>query len=291
VLRKHRYDWSSEAVWYKSAEYTRAEMHTNPETSNKQISPSHYLLLLVSTFDTMTGSALDLSALAIALPATTTNDECTFFSRIPRELRDQIYHYALYEPGGLYYGGDSYPEGPHTFKICTTMQAASSFYPITNWRFDQETASWEYTDGSGEALDATSSEANQLRFVCRQMYAETRTMTVKCNQRMSFGRCKVSTTSVGERFLDFVQYSFQKMGCGGYKFPLYHDTYVTGCWRENEGDRKCFDPSAVLHPIIDFYWANPDIMVDMHLEPTAYKISRMMAGICVSQFEAKRSAR
>jgi len=136
----------------------------------------------------MPGSASNLSALAVALSATATNSECALFSRISRELRDKSYHYALYEPEGLFYGIEESVLGRDEarFKLFTTNKAALEYYPIpSELHFNQTSASW--ADDNGDTWpEAEISEANQLRFVCRQMYAETIGLSIRCNTRLNF---------------------------------------------------------------------------------------------------------
>lgn len=68
--------------------------------------------------------------------------------RMPGEVRNLIYGYALSEPNGLFY---RYQENDNSMKLYTTM------YP-----------------------EESEMEANQLKYVCRQLNKETKGLGLKC---------------------------------------------------------------------------------------------------------------
>jgi hypothetical protein len=89
--------------------------------------------------------------------------------RLPRELRDQIYEYALYEPQGIIY--------------LTTEKGSGKFYRRTITRprkhfinsLLRRSSHLTFVEGPHGV------ENNQLKYVCRRLYYETRMMDLRCN--------------------------------------------------------------------------------------------------------------
>ncbi|ORY15996.1 hypothetical protein BCR34DRAFT_584698 [Clohesyomyces aquaticus] len=93
--------------------------------------------------------------------------------RLPRELRDEIWKFALSEPNGLFYRR---VDDDKSFKLYTTP-----------------TPSTEDEDLDTDA--AANREANQLKYVCRQLYTETAGLGLKLND-LTFSRYEPRGTNV-----------------------------------------------------------------------------------------------
>ncbi|PVH98894.1 hypothetical protein DM02DRAFT_629885 [Periconia macrospinosa] len=99
------------------------------------------------------------------------NDKLHFF-RLPRELRDKIYDYALYEPEGLFY--------------------------------------WQYEDGTANFTRHSSElhAANQLKYTSRQFRQETCGIEIKINklifQSHTLRNSKYVATPPAQQFMEFL---------------------------------------------------------------------------------------
>jgi hypothetical protein len=88
--------------------------------------------------------------------------------RLPRELRDQIYEYALYEPQGIIYRTNE--EGSGKLYRRTITRPRKHF--INSLLRPSHLTLVEGTHGV---------ENNQIKYVCRRLYYETRTMDLRLN--------------------------------------------------------------------------------------------------------------
>ncbi|KAF2785907.1 hypothetical protein K505DRAFT_261048 [Melanomma pulvis-pyrius CBS 109.77] len=89
--------------------------------------------------------------------------------RLPQELRDQIYEYVLHQsPGVLYQSSE---------------EGADNFYRRTMARPRRSFINWLRSHWSRSRLveRARGPENNQLKYVCRRLYYETRGMDLRCN--------------------------------------------------------------------------------------------------------------
>lgn len=91
--------------------------------------------------------------------------------RLPRELRDQIYQYALYNANGLLYQTCSDGVG----RLCRRPRASSIRTAIITWlhRCSFRQMGRKY---KGHAI-----ENNQLKYVCRRLYDETKGLDLHYN--------------------------------------------------------------------------------------------------------------
>lgn len=102
-------------------------------------------------------------------------DSCHLL-RLPREVRDAIYSWALFEPDGLFY---RYEENtPSQFRMFSSLDAAMS----------------------GTAMDP-----NRLKYVCRLLYDETRGLGIALND-LHFVRFNLSHPPSSEQFLAFTSH-------------------------------------------------------------------------------------
>lgn len=92
------------------------------------------------------------------------------FFRLPRELRDQIYEYALYDANGLHYRECS--DG--VIRLCTRRKHSSIHSAIATWL---SRCSFNRLVGQRKGYG----EKNQLKYVCRRLYEETRGLEVRYN--------------------------------------------------------------------------------------------------------------
>lgn len=83
--------------------------------------------------------------------------------QLPRELRDIIYEYALTEEGGLVAEAGS-------FLVYSTRVSRGLRVMVLSTRF-------RAANNNG----GTARESNQLRYVCRQLHAETSTLSLRYN--------------------------------------------------------------------------------------------------------------
>ncbi|KAF2649551.1 hypothetical protein K491DRAFT_683736 [Lophiostoma macrostomum CBS 122681] len=97
------------------------------------------------------------------------------FLELPGELRNQIYDFALYEPDGLHY---QYQLHDESFKL--------------------------YRSSCKREDVAKHTEANQLKYVCRQLYAETAGYGLGLNS-LKFTRISLLHPSAAQQFLAFVE--------------------------------------------------------------------------------------
>jgi hypothetical protein len=99
-------------------------------------------------------------------PNTPPPDGVCHFFRLPAELRNSIYEYALYNPNGLVCRQDL-QGGSHTFRFYPreTSDAALEGDQDDGRKYESEQA----FGGNIAAL-----EANQFKYTCRQMNQETK---------------------------------------------------------------------------------------------------------------------
>ena len=119
--------------------------------------------------------------------------ETSLLFRLPRELRDQIYEYALYEPPGLLYR--------------LSEEGADKFYRRTMTRPRRTLINWlhRHWPFSRSVERAHGPENNQLKYVCRRLYYETKGMDLRCNW-IVFRDCP-SSSAVQQSILLFRRYS------------------------------------------------------------------------------------
>ena len=113
--------------------------------------------------------------------------------RLPQELRDQVYEYALYETPGLLYRSSE--EGADKFYRRTMTHPRRT---LINWLHRH----WPF---SRPVERAQGPENNQLKYVCRRLYYETKGMDLRCNW-IVFRDC-ASLSAVQQSILLFRRYS------------------------------------------------------------------------------------
>jgi hypothetical protein len=96
----------------------------------------------------------------------------SLFFQLPREIRDQIYTYALYDGDGLQYRTCTNEFG-RLHKISRTSSITGQ---ITRWLRQYSFRR------SVRARGSCASENNQLKYVCKRLYAETRGLDLHYNR-------------------------------------------------------------------------------------------------------------
>lgn len=92
------------------------------------------------------------------------------FFRLPQELRDHIYIYVLHEPKGVIYVASS--DG--SAKLRTGSRPRSRRGLLVTWLFRN-------TRSRTIMRKIYNGEVNQLKYVCKQLYNETRGLETSCN--------------------------------------------------------------------------------------------------------------
>jgi hypothetical protein len=91
-----------------------------------------------------------------------------FLFQLPQELRDQIYMYALYNEGGIHY------------QICSDGIARLCRRPKT-LSFHSTIVRWLYRCSLRHGHKKHACENNQLKYVCKQLYSETKELDLLYN--------------------------------------------------------------------------------------------------------------
>jgi hypothetical protein len=92
---------------------------------------------------------------------------CLLF-RLPQEIRDQIYLYALYKEDGIYY--ETCRDGMN--RLCREPRALSLQNTI---------ARWFYRCSLRRKRSGHTRENNQLKYVCKRLYSETKELDILYN--------------------------------------------------------------------------------------------------------------
>lgn len=92
---------------------------------------------------------------------------CLLF-RLPQELRDQIYVYALYKEDGLHY--QAFSNG--SSRLCRDSRSAPSQSTI---------ARWFHRCSLHRKRKGYARENNQLKYVCKRLYNETKELDMLHN--------------------------------------------------------------------------------------------------------------
>ncbi|KAF2244808.1 hypothetical protein BU26DRAFT_508788 [Trematosphaeria pertusa] len=171
------------------------------------------------------------AAPACADPSVPAADGTCYFFRLPRELRDQVYDYALYAPDGLFY----------------QYRPFDTVFPFF--------ASEEDT------RDSIQPEINQLKYVCRQLHAETKGLVLKVNEAVNFTRFSIAHPSTVEQFQRLWE------SCGTNTRSCIRAIYLPaedGAVGQ-DANAALPRPRSNVFPIIDLCRAHPDVQVNVRL--------------------------
>jgi hypothetical protein len=121
----------------------------------------------------------------ITIPAT--GRPSLLLTALPWELRDQIYEYALIEEGGVVKDDVFTTEGAGRFYAAGEFNTITPLDTFYHWACLVATKNFHGFTNSTTG-NTSKTDANRLKFVCRQLYAETKGLGLLFNDLTFYGR-------------------------------------------------------------------------------------------------------
>ncbi|KAF1848579.1 uncharacterized protein K460DRAFT_415119 [Cucurbitaria berberidis CBS 394.84] len=175
-------------------------------------------------------------------PSTPSSDGACHFLRLPAELRNAVYSYALSDPAHLVCREDAH-DGPGLFRFYPPAVTDKKLPPVGRNDINLALVTKEVIGGP-----VTLQEVNQLKYVCRQLKNETKTIIVGTDLLFERGAYQFT------KFLDVLP------------TPLFnHLESVTILENRHSNGSVSFLHSKPWQTIVDLCRRNPTFTVRMRL--------------------------
>ncbi|KAF2787720.1 hypothetical protein K505DRAFT_342715 [Melanomma pulvis-pyrius CBS 109.77] len=203
-------------------------------------------------FNTPTNQANKSRTTIAPDPSIPSRDGRCFFFTLPRELRDEIYEYALTEEWGL---------ASHHRKPYSILVAARG--PPSGTDEEEMNQNWE-DDRLAEASAMKSMESNRLVYVCRQLHRETLGLGLKFNDLTFYHTEKMCALSHFGRFIQHCPTTLQRyvrkitvVQDNSHRSWVWYDKFVM----------KSLAGDGVAAPLYNFCLTHPDVQAVVRFNP------------------------